>query len=179
MRHYGLSGSNEINDDSSNKDADADICAESLDSDIDCRRRRITQAPAVMALMLFGLQQRAAVADDENLLEIDQNKVVMQVSSKNVPKKYDSGNAQLQEEVVMNSNLFNLSDPEQRRIDVFEKAAPSVVYIDTFAEQRDVFSTNIMEVPIGTGSGFVSTEDQNLVQFFVLYYGKLCCSQMI
>ena len=32
---------------------------------------------------------------------------------------------------------------EGRRIDVFEKAAPSVVYIDTFIEQRDTFSPSM------------------------------------
>lgn len=32
---------------------------------------------------------------------------------------------------------------EENRIEVFERVAPSVVYIDTFAEKRDVFSTNV------------------------------------
>jgi hypothetical protein len=32
---------------------------------------------------------------------------------------------------------------EDNRIRVFERVAPSVVYIDTFAEKRDVFSTNV------------------------------------
>jgi hypothetical protein len=32
---------------------------------------------------------------------------------------------------------------EENRIRVFERVAPSVVYIDTFAEKRDVFSTNV------------------------------------
>ena len=31
--------------------------------------------------------------------------------------------------------------------------APSVVYIDTFSEKRNVFSTNVLEVPSGSGSG--------------------------
>jgi S1-C subfamily serine protease len=44
---------------------------------------------------------------------------------------------------------------EIARINIFERVAPSVVYIDTFSEKRDVFSTNVMEVPIGSGSGFV------------------------
>lgn len=46
-------------------------------------------------------------------------------------------------------------DPELRRIAVFERAAPSVVFIDTFVDQRDAFSNNVMEVPLGAGSGFV------------------------
>ena len=32
---------------------------------------------------------------------------------------------------------------EENRIAVFQRVAPSVVYIDTFAEKRDVFSTNV------------------------------------
>jgi hypothetical protein len=41
------------------------------------------------------------------------------------------------------------NDEEAKRIAVFEKTSPSVVFIDTFAERRDVFSTNILE---GNGS---------------------------
>jgi len=54
-------------------------------------------------------------------------------------------------------------DPEERRIAVFERTAPSVVFIDTFTEQRDAFSTNVMEVPLGSGSGFVWDEDGHIV----------------
>lgn len=52
---------------------------------------------------------------------------------------------------------------EGRRIDVFEKAAPSVVYIDTFIEQRDTFSPSILEIPAGTGSGFVWDDKGHIV----------------
>jgi len=48
-----------------------------------------------------------------------------------------------------------LEESETRRIAVFEETAPSVVFIDTFTEKQDVFSTNSMEVPLGSGSGFV------------------------
>lgn len=37
------------------------------------------------------------------------------------------------------------TDDEGKRIAIFERTAPSVVFIDTFVERRDVFSTNIME----------------------------------
>ncbi|CAB9522867.1 Do-like 8, chloroplastic [Seminavis robusta] len=55
---------------------------------------------------------------------------------------------------------------EARRIEVFEKVAPSVVFIDTFTERRDVFTTNVMEVPLGTGSGFVWDNDGHIVTNF-------------
>jgi hypothetical protein len=41
------------------------------------------------------------------------------------------------------------NDEEAKRIAIFKKTSPSVVFIDTFAERRDVFSTNILE---GNGS---------------------------
>lgn len=97
---------------------------------------------------------------DENLLELDQEKAVMQISSKNYPRKYESSSVNT---AVNSDTLDELTESEQRRIDVFERAAPSVVYIDTFVEQRDVFSTNVMEVPIGTGSGFVWDDKGHIV----------------
>ena len=57
----------------------------------------------------------------------------------------------------------NLDPSETRRIEVFERVAPSVVFIDTFTERRDVFSTNVMEVPLGTGSGYVWDDDGHIV----------------
>eukprot|EP00546_Thalassionema_frauenfeldii_P017829 CAMPEP_0178906292 /NCGR_PEP_ID=MMETSP0786-20121207/6741_1 /TAXON_ID=186022 /ORGANISM="Thalassionema frauenfeldii, Strain CCMP 1798" /LENGTH=380 /DNA_ID=CAMNT_0020577977 /DNA_START=375 /DNA_END=1514 /DNA_ORIENTATION=+ len=54
-------------------------------------------------------------------------------------------------------------DSEQSRIDVFERVAPGVVFIDTFIEQRDAFSTNVMEVPLGSGSGFVWDNQGHIV----------------
>uniref|UniRef100_A0A7S0TE84 PDZ domain-containing protein n=1 Tax=Pseudo-nitzschia delicatissima TaxID=44447 RepID=A0A7S0TE84_9STRA len=61
------------------------------------------------------------------------------------------------------SKLAVLEESENRRIEVFERNAPSVVFIDTFAEKQDVFSPNVMEVPIGTGSGFVWDKDGHIV----------------
>lgn len=55
---------------------------------------------------------------------------------------------------------------EESRIAIFEKVAPSVVFIDTFSEKRDVFSTNVMEVPIGSGSGYVWDTDGHIVTNF-------------
>jgi hypothetical protein len=43
------------------------------------------------------------------------------------------------------------NDEEAKRIAIFEKTSPSVVFIDTFAERRDVFSTNILEGKVSPG----------------------------
>ena len=48
-------------------------------------------------------------------------------------------------------------------MEVFERTAPSVVFIDTFTEQRDQFSTNVMEVPLGSGSGFIWDDKGHVV----------------
>lgn len=112
-------------------------------------------------------------------------KIILQMSSKNIPQKYSSkpsgpptpinnedGSVTIPTPTQTNSNVesdsnndsyFSLTETESRRIDVFQKAAPSVVYIDTFVEQRDAFSTNVMEVPLGTGSGFVWDEKGHIV----------------
>lgn len=55
-----------------------------------------------------------------------------------------------------------LEESESRRIDIFERIAPSVVFIDTFTEKQDVFSPNVMEVPLGSGSGFVWDKDGHI-----------------
>ncbi|GAX12619.1 hypothetical protein FisN_13Lh084 [Fistulifera solaris] len=56
-----------------------------------------------------------------------------------------------------------LSESESKRIAIFEKTAPSVVFLDTFTERRDQFSPNIMEVPLGSGSGFVWDKEGHIV----------------
>ena len=65
-----------------------------------------------------------------------------------------------------NASYGGYDQAETRRIDVFEKVAPSVVFIDTFTERRDVFTTNVMEVPLGTGSGFVWDQEGHIVTNF-------------
>jgi S1-C subfamily serine protease len=56
-----------------------------------------------------------------------------------------------------------LEGSEMKRIAIFEKTSPSVVFIDTFTERRDQFSTNVMDVPLGSGSGFVWDDQGHIV----------------
>lgn len=49
----------------------------------------------------------------------------------------------------------DLSDDEKTTIQIFQNAAPSVVFITSLEYRSDVFGTNVMEIPAGTGSGFV------------------------
>lgn len=126
------------------------------DSELIDTRRRFLQSS-----LLLPLLTSSSAKADENLLELDQQKVVMQMSSQNIPKKYDTSNNSSSNNIAQ--EFEGLTESEMRRIAVFEKAAPSVVYIDTFVEQRDQFSTNVMEVPIGTGSGFVWDDKGHIV----------------
>jgi S1-C subfamily serine protease len=49
---------------------------------------------------------------------------------------------------------------------LFETASPSVVYITSVALRRDFFRFNVMEIPRGTGSGFIWDDRGNIVTNF-------------
>lgn len=48
-----------------------------------------------------------------------------------------------------------LANDELNTIDIFRQNSPSVVYVTSIALRRSVFSFNAVEIPQGTGSGFV------------------------
>lgn len=49
----------------------------------------------------------------------------------------------------------DLAADEQNTIELFKTVSPSVVYITTIALRRNMFSLNAVEIPQGTGSGFI------------------------
>lgn len=49
----------------------------------------------------------------------------------------------------------DLAADEQTTIDIFRTNSPAVVYVTSIALRRDLFSLNAVEIPQGTGSGFV------------------------
>lgn len=55
------------------------------------------------------------------------------------------------------------SDLESATIRLFEEAAPSVVYITSINIQRDLWTRNAMEIPSGTGSGFIWNKKGHIV----------------
>ncbi|MEX5217113.1 MAG: trypsin-like peptidase domain-containing protein [Nitrospira sp.] len=63
-----------------------------------------------------------------------------------------------------------LSPEEQATITVFEKAAHSVVFIANTAMQRDPWSFNVLEVPQGSGTGFVWDKSGHVVTNFHVVY---------
>lgn len=52
---------------------------------------------------------------------------------------------------------------EEATIDLFERSAPSVVFITTSKVQRNYWTRNAMEVPAGSGSGFVWDQEGHIV----------------
>jgi S1-C subfamily serine protease len=64
-----------------------------------------------------------------------------------------------------------LGPDERATIAVFERATKSVVFIANTAVQRDLFSLDVMEVPQGSGSGFVWSRTGHIVTNFHVIYG--------
>jgi S1-C subfamily serine protease len=59
---------------------------------------------------------------------------------------------------------------ESHTIQVFERTAPSVVFIVNSALRRQLFSRNVSEVPQGAGSGFVWNQEGYIVTNFHVVY---------
>lgn len=59
-----------------------------------------------------------------------------------------------------------LSPDERNNIAIYEESAASVVHITTVQRRRNFFSRNVMEIPAGTGSGFVWDSDGHVVTNF-------------
>ena len=64
-----------------------------------------------------------------------------------------------------------LAADEQANIELFRRTSPSVVHITTLETQRDFFSTNVQQVPRGTGTGFAWDEHGHVVTNFHVIQG--------
>jgi S1-C subfamily serine protease len=64
-----------------------------------------------------------------------------------------------------------LAEDEQNNISVFKATSPSVVHITTLETQRRLFSADVMQVPKGTGTGFMWDERGNIVTNFHVIEG--------
>ncbi len=67
------------------------------------------------------------------------------------------------ESINMLAGRNDLNPSEIATIQLFEYAAPSVVYITTTNVRRDFWTRNIMEIPSGTGSGFIWDNEGHIV----------------
>lgn len=66
----------------------------------------------------------------------------------------------------------DLALDEKSTIEIFQRSAPSVVYITTSALRRDFFSLNVYEIPQGTGSGFIWDADGHIVTNYHVVEGS-------
>lgn len=64
-----------------------------------------------------------------------------------------------------------LRSDEKATIALFEKAAPTVVYITTSNMRQDYFTRNVTEIPRGTGSGFVWDQQGHIVTNYHVIQG--------
>ncbi len=63
------------------------------------------------------------------------------------------------------------TDYETATINLFERAAPSVVFITTSNVRRDYWSRNVSEIPRGSGSGFVWDESGHIITNYHVIQG--------
>ena len=64
----------------------------------------------------------------------------------------------------------DLRPDEQATVDLFENTSPSVVYISTVTRRRDLFGRGV-NVPQGTGTGFIWDDDGHIVTNFHVLQG--------
>ena len=64
-----------------------------------------------------------------------------------------------------------LGPDERATMTVFERATKSVVFIANTAIQRDLWSFDLLEVPQGSGSGFIWNKQGHIVTNFHVIYG--------
>jgi S1-C subfamily serine protease len=65
----------------------------------------------------------------------------------------------------------HISDAEHATVQLFQRAAPSVVFVTSLAVRRSPFRLNVTEVPRGSGSGFVWDEAGHVVTNFHVIEG--------
>jgi S1-C subfamily serine protease len=65
--------------------------------------------------------------------------------------------------LIYRAPAWALRPDELHTIDTFERVSPSVVYITTVALKADPFSLTVFEVPQGTGSGAIWSDDGYIV----------------
>src|SRR5512134_793319 len=65
----------------------------------------------------------------------------------------------------------SLNDVEQATVSLFERAAPSVVFITSLALRRDAFRLDVTQIPRGNGSGFLWDTRGHVVTNFHVVQG--------
>jgi S1-C subfamily serine protease len=72
-----------------------------------------------------------------------------------------------------------LRPDEQFVVELFQQAAPSVVYITTLAQRADFFTRQVVEVPQGTGTGFIWDNQGHIVTNYHVIRGAVAAEVVI
>ena len=75
------------------------------------------------------------------------------------------------EKPIVKGDTYVNWDSEKATIELFENAAPAVVYITTSSVQRNYWSRNAYEVPSGSGSGFIWDTQGHIVTNYHVIQG--------
>jgi S1-C subfamily serine protease len=65
----------------------------------------------------------------------------------------------------------DLAQDEKSTIELFRQASPSVVHITTLAVRQEFFSLNLLQIPQGSGTGFLWDADGHIVTNFHVIQG--------
>lgn len=68
-------------------------------------------------------------------------------------------------------SLVDLQPDERGTVEVFQSVSPSVVFIENKTLRRDMWTANVMEIPQGTGTGFVWDDAGHIVTNFHVIEG--------
>ena len=133
---------------------DVDAASDEPSSPDNERRKLLLSAPVVALPFLLGSHDIASAASTLELEKI------------NIPITPPPPPSQQVNTAIRAPSSICADSAEENRIAIFERVAPSVVYIDTFSQKTDVFSTNVLDVPLGSGSGFIWDTDGHIVTNF-------------
>lgn len=65
--------------------------------------------------------------------------------------------------ISLKAQSSELLEDERNTIEIFQKTAPSVVFITSLVLRRDFFTLDVFEIPKGTGSGFIWDKNGHIV----------------
>ena len=131
--------------DNNDDDADGAGMEESLSSALysDKRRRKLLLAAPTSTLAFLLNKNAASSASAELDVTMSTNVDTLENLSLSPQPPPQQINTAISMQKSSSSRLMCADSEEENRIAIFERVAPSVVYIDTFVEKQDVFSTNV------------------------------------
>ncbi len=141
---------------------------------------RLKVAALVMAALVVGFLSGQVLPVGSRHAGADQTVPPGDVSA--VAEAPESSAPRAREETTARASTSNpdpeqlnqLSPEESRITEIFRKASDSVVFITSIALQRDFFSLDVLQIPQGTGSGFVWDRDGHIVtNFHVIEEGRV------